>query len=122
MKRGTVIDIEGKRFGFLVAKEKAGQNATRHMYWVCLCDCGKEVVVRGTSLRQGDTTSCGCYIKNITSKRSIKHGHYGTLEYAFFHAAIQRCNNPNATGYEYYGGRGIKFLFNSFEEFYNEIG
>lgn len=33
-----------------------------------------------------------------------------------------RCNNPNHTNYPYYGARGIKVLFSSFEEFYAEVG
>ena len=28
--------------------------------WKCLCECGKEVVARGDSIRSGDTKSCGC--------------------------------------------------------------
>jgi hypothetical protein len=37
---------------------------------------------------------------------------------------IQRCTNPNATGYENYGGRGIKLNpeFLSFEKFLKHIG
>jgi hypothetical protein len=34
----------------------------------------------------------------------------------------QRCTNPNAQGFEYYGGRGIKFLFSCFAEFYLDVG
>jgi len=33
----------------------------------------------------------------------------------------QRCNNPNATGYKNYGGRGIKVLWKSFQEFKNDM-
>ncbi len=29
--------------------------------------------------------------------------------------AIQRCSNPKATGYKYYGGKGIKFLLSEIE-------
>ena len=29
----------------------------------------------------------------------------------------QRCNNPNAANYKYYGGRGIKCLFKSLDNF-----
>lgn len=32
---------------------------------------------------------------------------------------ISRCNNPKATGYEYYGGRGIKVCSSWQESFYN---
>jgi hypothetical protein len=36
--------------------------------------------------------------------------------------ARHRCNNPKNKRYEDYGGRGIKFLFTSFEEFITHIG
>ena len=32
-----------------------------------------------------------------------------------------RCNNPNNAKYHRYGGRGIKNLWNSFEEFKNDM-
>ena len=34
--------------------------AAGHKYFRCVCDCGREVEVRGTHLSQGRTTSCGC--------------------------------------------------------------
>lgn len=36
--------------------------------------------------------------------------------------ARQRCNNPNYKQFADYGGRGIEFRFDSFEEFYAELG
>ena len=32
----------------------------RRHYWICECDCGNEVIVWGTHLRNGHTKSCGC--------------------------------------------------------------
>jgi len=40
---------------------------------------------------------------------------------AYVHAQ-QRCNNPKNKDYKNYGGRGIKFLFTSFEQFFGELG
>lgn len=57
-----VVDITGQRFGFLVAIRPYPIKKPRTaLYWLCKCDCGAEVVVRGTSLRRGATTSCGCF-------------------------------------------------------------
>src|SRR5207245_5618711 len=36
--------------------------------------------------------------------------------------ARKRCTNTKCIQYPYYGGRGIKFLFDSFEQFYAELG
>ena len=50
------------------------------------------------------------------------HGMTHTPEYRAFSAAKYRCNNPCVPGYKDYGGRGVRFLFASFEEFYAELG
>lgn len=42
--------------------------------------------------------------------------------YQAFQDAKSRCNNPNNKSYPLYGGRGIKFLFQSYEEFSLELG
>lgn len=44
------------------------------------------------------------------------------LEYRAYCAAKHRCTNRKTPDYRYYGGRGIKFRFNSFAEFFNEVG
>jgi hypothetical protein len=44
------------------------------------------------------------------------------VEYQVYRQARQRCENPKATNYKYYGGRGIKFLFDSFGQFIGEVG
>lgn len=46
----------------------------------------------------------------------------GTPECDAYHNARHRCTDPKFDGYENYGGRGIKFLFTSFEQFFAELG
>lgn len=55
-------DMIGKKFGkLLVIDISDKQDATGNLYWVCNCDCGtKGYSVRGSNLRNGHTTSCGC--------------------------------------------------------------
>lgn len=43
-------------------------------------------------------------------------------EYRAYCNARERCNNSNHHAYKNYGGRGIRFCFNSFGEFLSEIG
>lgn len=38
-----------------------------------------------------------------------------------FRTIKQRCNNPNCLNYKYYGGRGIKCLFESSQEFVDYV-
>jgi hypothetical protein len=42
--------------------------------------------------------------------------------YAVYHAAKDRCENPNNPRYHCYGGRGIRFRFTSFPEFLAALG
>ena len=71
-------DLTGKIFGRLTVLGQAddyiqpnGQHAAR---WLCKCECGNdEVIVLQSSLKQGDTTSCGCYAIEQTIKRSKKY-------------------------------------------------
>ena len=51
-----------------------------------------------------------------------RHGYYGTPEYTAYCDAKARCNNPKRQGYEYYGGRGIEFKFDSFLDFIDCMG
>ena len=56
----NALDLKGKRFGKLVAIERAGKTKNDNALWLCQCDCGNTKKANATSLRIGDTTSCGC--------------------------------------------------------------
>jgi hypothetical protein len=43
-------------------------------------------------------------------------------EREIYDSARQRCTNPNSQNWKNYGGRGIRFLFTSFEQFFAELG
>jgi hypothetical protein len=45
-----------------------------------------------------------------------------TAAYRSWVAARSRCNNPNDPHHPDYGGRGIRMLFASFEDFFTELG
>ena len=111
-------NLIGQKFERLAVVSFAGLNNSRGSRWLCRCDCGNEKIVAGCNLKNGHTKSCGC----LASKRNTTHGGCRTLEYASFSQAKQRCTNPNVSRFHHYGGRGIKFLFNDFEEFLAHIG
>jgi hypothetical protein len=54
--------------------------------------------------------------------RKQENPKYKRPEYQAYFDAKVRCNNPTHRLWKYYGGRGIKFLFTSFEQFFEEIG
>lgn len=41
--------------------------------------------------------------------------------YRCYISAKARCNNPHDTKFHFYGGKGVKFLWNSFEEFRDDM-
>lgn len=58
------IDLSGKRFGRLtVLNLDHREDVTYTLYFKCKCDCGKEIIVAGPSLKSGNTKSCGCFFK-----------------------------------------------------------
>lgn len=50
-----------------------------------------------------------------------RHGLYGTKFYYAFHHAKQRCENAGNPRYANYGGRGIKMLWKTFEDFKGDM-
>lgn len=62
-RRGEVIDLIGKKFGRLTVKSLSKYKGNCGQYkWDCVCDCGKEHLVTGESLRSGKSKSCGCLL------------------------------------------------------------
>lgn len=51
----------------------------------------------------------------------LTHGMYDSHFYRKYYASRQHCDYPNSTGYQNYGGRGIKFLWGRFEEFRDDM-
>lgn len=59
MKR---TDLTGDRYGrLLVIRQAESENNKRT--WLCKCDCGNEITLKGVYLKTGDTRSCGCLKK-----------------------------------------------------------
>lgn len=70
----------------------------------------------------------------MTVKRNIKgqfieggvganttHGLTKTKLHRTYYGLYNRCTNPKSPKYQSYGGRGIKNLWNSFEDFYSDM-
>lgn len=50
-----------------------------------------------------------------------RHGMCWTYFYHRYEAIMQRCNNPNNVRYKDYGGRGIKCVWKSFNEYKEDM-
>lgn len=55
----NISDLTGQRFGRLVAIKQAGKKG-RQWTWECRCDCGETRIILASSLRAGNSASCGC--------------------------------------------------------------
>lgn len=61
----------GNVYGRLTVLKQA-PTVKNHSRWVCLCDCGNTLIVLGTSIRSGNTKSCGCLHSEVARKQSSK--------------------------------------------------
>ena len=109
------INMTGERYGRLLVVEQNKTDKRGEVWWLCRCDCGKTVAVRGSYLRTGATKSCGCLHQDSITK----HGMSDTRLYSIWHAMNQRCSNKNNERYDSYGGRGITVTpeWRNFESF-----
>jgi hypothetical protein len=56
------VDLRGRTFGRLhIPKRCEPIIRDRRALWPCVCECGAQKIVRGTSLTQGLIVSCGCW-------------------------------------------------------------
>jgi hypothetical protein len=120
------LQITGRRFERLIVL-KFAEMRDRCSYWLCECDCGRTVTVKGKNLINGDTRSCGClrYEVQIENLRKRIKGYSKTPEYIVWCGMIQRCTDPQSTNYNDYGGRGIIITpqwRSSFEQFLHDMG
>lgn len=53
-------DETGKIYGKLTVIEQHGKDKLNRITWQCHCQCGKDIVISGTYLRDGMYKSCGC--------------------------------------------------------------
>lgn len=131
MKR---IDLTGQRFGRLEVLEMvyAGKNSKVR----CKCDCGGEIAALAYNVRNGNTSSCGCLLREsrvatgrkvgpITGRKNATHGMAKTRTYIAWVEARKRCHSPQNQRFSYYGGRGILVCDRwreSFELFLADMG
>jgi len=115
------INLSGQSFERLTVLGYAGKHGS-HQQWWCECKCGTIKAIRSGHLRDGSTRSCKCWGMERQKAIVTTHGKEGTPVYRAYHGAKARCSNPHNASYSHYGARGIEFRFDSFEDFYAEVG
>lgn len=109
------LDLLGKKFGNLLVVEKTDKRKDLHIIWKCVCDCGNIYYAKGSYLKCGHITSCGCKYREKISSPYVKR--LGKVYQQMKH----RCYKKNDDEYYNYGGRGIKICeewLNDFMAFY----
>lgn len=119
-------DLTGKKFGALTVIGLKGVINSRRI-WRCVCDCGNLREIREDSLKKY-TRSCGDPRHRNPNTIKIIHGQSKTRLYNIWGGMKDRCFNPRASGYQYYGERGITVCdewakdFQSFYEWATQNG
>ncbi|TNC14914.1 hypothetical protein FF100_04885 [Methylobacterium terricola] len=122
----------GSRFGRLTvvgSEIRAHENGSKRRFYVCRCECGGSAFAAASSLRTGNTTTCGCLQKEKAAARLLRHGESGaagkrTAEYAIWAGMLSRCRNPQGKQFADYGGRGITVCerWSDFSNFLADMG
>lgn len=67
-----VQDLCGQKFGKLIVIERAQDfiqdNGRKRTQFLCKCECGNTTIARAENLKNGNTKSCGCLVKEKCSK------------------------------------------------------
>lgn len=101
--------------------------STSKLLWLCRCVCGTEKVLTSQALTTGDSSSCGCYLRELRqADKKHGHAHKGKLtpEYRAWIHMNERCNNPKCAEYSNYGGRGITISveWRDYARFFADMG
>lgn len=73
-RRKPTVDLTGKKFAALLVIGRSGPDLGRLTLWQCLCDCGRESIIRGRSLTSGKTWGCLCLRRARAAVLKLKHG------------------------------------------------
>jgi hypothetical protein len=117
-RRPPLFDLVGQRFRRLVVIKHLPR--LRGCVWLCKCDCGRNRKAKTGELRQGQANTCGNGCSLIGKWAHI--GGSRTPEYMAYADARYRCTSEKSTNWPNYGGRGIKFLFKDYGEFFACVG
>lgn len=115
MALGTMtrpLNLTGLSLGKLTVISRAESDRRGQSRWLCRCECGTEKIINGKSLRRGETTSCGCWRREINRQLHTTHGEgeraNESKEWRTWQGMIRRCEARSFKDYAEYGGRGIK--------------
>ncbi|MBO7323463.1 MAG: hypothetical protein J6U51_07770 [Bacteroidales bacterium] len=124
-ERHSIEFYVGKKYGRLTILSLSYSPERKKYICKCKCDCGVTKEIDLTRIRNGNTLSCGCYLKEIRGKASITHHQSNTKEHKAWRHIKERCYNSNSKYFHNYGGRGVVMCERwkrSFENFLQDMG
>lgn len=118
MNESKDVDICGQYFGLWNVIMQVPSHDGSKMY-LCICACGQLGLIRGYSLKSGESLSCGCRVSIGNKIRNTKTGESTTRLYMIWNTIHFRCENSKCEKYKNYGQRGITVCeeWASFEQF-----
>ncbi len=100
----NIKDMTPKLLGETYLRKASESSKKKRRYGLYECQyCGKEWETLESSVRCGDTKSCGCLRKGMNKT----HGFVGNRFLNTWYGMINRCNTPIDKNYKNYGARGI---------------
>ena len=103
----------GETYGRLTVIAYSHKDKYYAKHWQCSCACGNTCVVNRQKLISGHTKSCGCI--SIEKPPRLIDGRSKELLYKVYYQMLNRCHNPDSSGYYKYGALGIT-VCNSWRE------
>lgn len=96
----NVINLTGQKFGLLTVLGRSGKTDNDNAMWLCHCDCGNDISAMGTSLRRGDTVSCGCQKdEQIANARNVLMSEK-TIDGVQIPLLTKKVRSDSGTGYK----------------------
>lgn len=91
--------------------EVVSEDETKSRYVNCKCACGGYKSIRVDSLLNGESKSCGCLARELTSERFKGKFKADAVTrhplYKVYTGMINRCYNKKSPDYKWYGNKGV---------------
>lgn len=115
-------DLTGEKFNFLTAVRLHEMRRGKGAFWVFMCDCGKELILKGVLVTRVTKPQKSC--NECYQNRRVLHGMTNTKEFFAWRGILTRCTNKNDAAYKNYGGRGINVCdrWAEFKNFFEDMG
>lgn len=122
--RKPIKDIRGLKVNRLTVTDYLGPRKHGKHWWLCRCECGGSIELPTSRItgKVATTFSCGCLRKEKMAENRhdpTTHGLHKHPLYQVHQQMIQRCYNPEAQRWIYYGGKGITVCIDWLDDFLN---